>query len=42
MEKVFGSENKDEGEISQKKARHGKGRSNLNSSPVTVRMKQDV
>jgi hypothetical protein len=39
MEKVFGSENKDEGEISPNKARHGKGCSNLDSSPVTVRMK---
>jgi hypothetical protein len=42
MEMVFGAGNKDKGEISRKKARHGKGCINLNSSPVTVRMKQDV
>ena len=42
MEKVLGSEKKDEGDISRKKARHVKGRINLYSSPVVVRMKQGV
>jgi hypothetical protein len=42
MERVLGSEKKDEGDISRKKARHVKGRINLYSSPVIILMKQGV